>query len=61
MKCIAYNFNGSSFVGNKDKGEYLKKLRFENGDNILDVEKYFVAYIGNNDYDDDSTDDDDDD
>jgi hypothetical protein len=29
-------------VSDKDKKEVLKKLRFENGDAIPDVESYFV-------------------
>jgi hypothetical protein len=41
VKCIAWNFDGSNFVSNKDKREDLKKLRFENGDIIPDVESYF--------------------
>jgi hypothetical protein len=42
VKCIAWNFDGSNFVSNKDKKEDLKKLRFENGDVIPDVGSYFV-------------------
>jgi hypothetical protein len=42
VKCIAWNFDGSNFVIRKDKREHLKRLRFENGDVIPDVEKYFV-------------------
>jgi hypothetical protein len=39
-KCIAWNFDGSNFVnGNK---ENLKKLKFENGDTIPDVESFFT-------------------
>jgi hypothetical protein len=30
VKCIAWNFDGSYFVSDKDKKEDLKKLRFEN-------------------------------
>jgi hypothetical protein len=42
MKCIAWNFDGSNFVRLFDKKENLKKLRFENGDTIPDVESYFT-------------------
>jgi hypothetical protein len=42
VKCIAWNFEGSNFVSGKDKDETLKKLRFENGDSIPDVESYFM-------------------
>jgi hypothetical protein len=46
VKCIAWNFDGSNFIGstwwnfdiNKDD---LRRLRFENGDAIPDVESYF--------------------
>jgi hypothetical protein len=38
VKCIAYNFDGSN-VGNND--EDLRKLKFENGDIIPDIESYF--------------------
>jgi hypothetical protein len=41
VKCIAWNFDGSNFVWWNDKDEALKKLRFENGDNIPNVESYF--------------------
>jgi hypothetical protein len=46
VKCIAWNFDGSNFIGSKmwgfsvDKNN-LKKLRFEDGDAIPDVESYF--------------------
>jgi hypothetical protein len=46
VKCIACNFDGSNFITNKDKDEDLKKLRFENGDTIPNIEGYF-----NKDYD----------
>jgi hypothetical protein len=42
VKCIAWNFDGSNFVIWRDKKEVLKRLRFENGDIIPDVESYFV-------------------
>jgi hypothetical protein len=42
VKCIAWNFDGSNFVSIIDKKEDLKRLRFENGDDILDVESYFI-------------------
>jgi hypothetical protein len=41
VKCIAWNFDGSNFVSGSDKDEALKKLRFENGDTIPNVESYF--------------------
>jgi hypothetical protein len=41
VKCIAWNFDGSNFV-NKDENKDLKKLRFENGDIIPNVESYFI-------------------
>jgi hypothetical protein len=44
VKCIAWNFDGSNFVRWDDKDEDLKKLRFENGDTIPDVESYFKQY-----------------
>jgi hypothetical protein len=42
VKCIAWNFDGSNFVRKWDKVEDLKKLRFENGDTIPNVESYFT-------------------
>jgi hypothetical protein len=44
IKCIAWNFDGSNSLGysDKDRDEKLKMLRFENGDNIPDVEGYFT-------------------
>jgi hypothetical protein len=42
VKCIAWNFDGSNFVSYEDKKEDLKRLRFENGDVISDVDSYFV-------------------
>jgi hypothetical protein len=42
VKCIAWNFDGSNFVGGEDKREDLKRLRFENGDTFPDVENYFT-------------------
>jgi hypothetical protein len=42
VKCIAWNFNGSNFVGMWDEDDDLKRLRFENGDTIPNVERYFV-------------------
>jgi hypothetical protein len=41
LKCIAWNFNGSNFVSDEDEADDLKRLRFENGDVIPDVESYF--------------------
>jgi hypothetical protein len=42
VKCIAWNFDGSNFVSDEDKKEDLKRLRFENGDLIPDVENFFL-------------------
>jgi hypothetical protein len=42
VNCIAWNFNGSNFVSWNDKNDDLKRLRFENGDIILNVESYFI-------------------
>jgi hypothetical protein len=41
IKCIAWNFDGSNFINKKDKKVDLKKLTFEDGDMIPDVESYF--------------------
>jgi hypothetical protein len=41
VKCIAWNFDGSNFVSLDCKKEDLKRLRFENGDIIQDVESCF--------------------
>jgi hypothetical protein len=42
VKCIAWNFDGSNFVSYEDKKKNLRRLRFENGDIIPDVENYFT-------------------
>jgi hypothetical protein len=42
VKFIAWNFNGSNFVSKDDKKEDLKRLGFQNGDIIPDVESYFA-------------------
>jgi hypothetical protein len=42
VKCIAWNFDGSNFVSRGVEKEDLKRLRFENGDIIPDVENYFI-------------------
>jgi hypothetical protein len=42
VKCIAWNFDGSNIVSVEDKKEDLRRLRFENGDNIPNVESYFA-------------------
>jgi hypothetical protein len=42
MKCIAWNFDGSNIVSDENKDENLKRLKFENGDVILDIESYFA-------------------
>jgi hypothetical protein len=39
VKCIAWNFDESNCVRKK---EDLKRLRFENGDVIPDMENYFA-------------------
>jgi hypothetical protein len=44
VKCIAWNFDGFNFVCEEDKKEDLKRLRFENGDMIPDVENYFYFF-----------------
>jgi hypothetical protein len=44
VKYIAWNFDGFNFVSNEDEKEDLKRLRFENGDVIPDVESYFAFY-----------------
>jgi hypothetical protein len=44
VKCIAWNFDKSNIVSLNDKDEALKKLRFENGDTIPDVQSYFKDY-----------------
>jgi hypothetical protein len=49
VKCIAWNFNGFNFAKSKLENfncnkKDLKKLRFENGDIIPDVENYFTKY-----------------
>jgi hypothetical protein len=41
VKCIAWNFDGSNFVKNKNKKKDLEKLIFENGDIIPNVGSYF--------------------
>jgi hypothetical protein len=41
VKYIAWNFDGSNVVEDYDENDDLNKLRFENGDIILDVESYF--------------------
>jgi hypothetical protein len=42
IRIIAWNFDGSNFVGYVDKDEDMKVLRFENGDIVLNVESYFI-------------------
>jgi hypothetical protein len=44
VKCIAWNFDGSNFLSEKDKKEDLKRLRFENGD-IIPMWKVIFALI----------------
>jgi hypothetical protein len=41
VKCIVWNFDGSNYVSWEDKKEDLKKLKFENGNSIQNVESYF--------------------
>jgi hypothetical protein len=38
VKCIAWNSDGSNFVSDEE----MKKLRFENGEVISNVESYFM-------------------
>jgi hypothetical protein len=47
VKCIAWNFDGSSFVEKYSiiEKEDLNRLRFENGDIIPNVESYFVEQL----------------
>jgi hypothetical protein len=42
VKYIAWNFDGSNIIIDKDKDENLKELRFENGDSIPNIEGYLV-------------------
>jgi hypothetical protein len=42
VKCIAWNFDGSNIITDKDKDKDLKELRFENGDIIQNIEGYFA-------------------
>jgi hypothetical protein len=44
VKCIAWNFDGSNFVSRGGEKEDLKKLRFENGNTIPNVEDYFFHF-----------------
>jgi hypothetical protein len=44
MKCIVWNFDKSNFMSDEDKKKDLKRLRFENGNIILDVESYFCLF-----------------
>jgi hypothetical protein len=55
VKCIVWNFDGLNFITDKDKAEDLKKLRFENGDIIQNIESYFaIDDFSESDSDDDS-------
>jgi hypothetical protein len=46
VKCIAWNFDGSNIVDwLREKKEDLKKLRYENGDIILNLESYFHFWL----------------
>jgi hypothetical protein len=40
VKCIVWNFDGLNFGGYFDKKDDLKKLRFNNGDIIPNIEDY---------------------
>jgi hypothetical protein len=45
VKCIGWNFNGSNFEKWSDGNiNNLKRLRFENGDTIPNVESYFGKF-----------------
>jgi hypothetical protein len=44
VKYITWNFDGSNFVRWDEKMENLKRLKFENGDTIPNVESYFVEF-----------------
>jgi hypothetical protein len=41
VKCIVWNFDGLNFVNFFDENGDLRKLRFENGDIIPNVESCF--------------------
>jgi hypothetical protein len=45
VKCIAWDFDGSNFVMRCDKDEDLKKLRFEDGDIVPNVQSYFLVEV----------------
>jgi hypothetical protein len=42
VKYIGWNFDRLNFVSCGDKKDNLKRLKFENGDVIPDVESYFI-------------------
>jgi hypothetical protein len=44
VKCIAWTFDGSGFVSWDDEDGELRKLRFENGDAVPNVQTYFDKY-----------------
>jgi hypothetical protein len=41
VKCTAWNFDGSNVVEDDDKKEDLNRLRFQNGNIILNVKSYY--------------------
>jgi hypothetical protein len=43
VKCIAWNFDGSNFMSRYDEKKDLKKLRFENGGIVPNIESYFCV------------------
>jgi hypothetical protein len=42
VKCVAWNFDGSNYVGWDEKKKNFKKLSFENRDSIPNIEIYFT-------------------
>jgi hypothetical protein len=44
VKCIGWSFDGSNFIAWEDKRINLRKLRFENGNVVPNVESYFEKY-----------------
>jgi hypothetical protein len=42
VKCSAWEFDESNFVRERHYEDDLERLKFEDGDTILDVKSYFV-------------------